>query len=380
MRKVLFFQWHSFLNQGMERALQKLHIAYDTFFYQFTDWEKDDTFQEKFREKIKGKGYTEVLSVNFAPLISEVCEEVSVQYIAWVYDSPVHIRKLDSFQNSCNKIYFFDRGQAEGYRKEGVNAFHMPLAVDTEVFQKSIQGVEKNFYQAEISFVGNLYQTEYNYFVAPLREYTRGYLEGIIEAQRKLYGGYLLPELITQNLLDNMNANYEKVSEEGFCMGKRELEYLLACETTARERYIALDLLSGHYKVDVYTDKEDERLKDVRYRGYADYYTQMPLVFSESKINLNISLKTIQTGIPLRAIDVMGCGGFLLSNYQEELAEYFRIDKECVVYESIEDMFLKAKYYLEHEEERERVAQNGFERVKRDFTFCDRLKKMLEVV
>ena len=41
-------------------------------------------------------------------------------------------------------------------------------------------------------------------------------------------------------------------------------------------------------------------------------------------------------------------------NYQQELEEYFVIGEECVVYENLQDMFIKAKYYLEHEEERKK--------------------------
>ena len=43
--------------------------------------------------------------------------------------------------------------------------------------------------------------------------------------------------------------------------------------------------------MDLYSTDEDKRLKNVRYRGYADYYTQMPLIFSQSRINLNISFE-----------------------------------------------------------------------------------------
>lgn len=75
MRKILFFQWHSFMNQGMERALKELGWEYDVFFYQFTDWEKDDKFVQLFLEKIKNSHYTDVLSVNYAPLISDICKE-----------------------------------------------------------------------------------------------------------------------------------------------------------------------------------------------------------------------------------------------------------------------------------------------------------------
>lgn len=374
--KLLFFQWHSFMNKGIERGLKELEIPYDTFFYQFNDWEKDDAFLEQFRAYLKAGAYTDVLSVNFSPLISMLCEELGIVYTAWVYDSPLHIRNLESLKNSCNRILFFDRGQAEQHRKDGVNAMHLPLAVDTEVFRINASKWEKEDYRTDISLVGKLYQTEYAYFTTPLQGYTKGYLEGIVNAQGKVYGGCLIPELITDELLAQMNADYAKVAKDGFTMGRRELEFMLACETTGRERYMALALLSAHYPVDLYSTDVDKRLEKVRYRGYADYYSQMPLALSQSKINLNISLKTIRTGIPLRAIDVLGCGGFVLSNYQEELFDYFNVGKELVVYENIEDLFYQAKYYLEHEDEREQIALAGFERVKRDFTFRERLEKM----
>ena len=159
--KLLFFEWHSFMNKGIERGLKELEIAYDTFFYQFNDWEKDDAFLEQFRAYLKAGTYTDVLSVNFSPLISMLCEELGIVYTAWVYDSPLHIRNLESLKNSCNRIFFFDRGQAEEHHKNGVNAMHLPLAVDTGVFRINASKREKEDYRTDISLVGKLYQTEY---------------------------------------------------------------------------------------------------------------------------------------------------------------------------------------------------------------------------
>lgn len=374
--KLLFFQWHSFMNEGIERALKKLNIEYDTYFYQFTDWEKDDVFLEQFETYVKEKDFNAVLSVNFSPLISGICENRQIPYISWIYDSPIHIRDLSSMKNSCNRIYVFDRGQAEEYQKAQIAAMYMPLAVDAELFGNRIAALGEG-YSADISFVGALYQTKYQEYAAFLSEYRKGYLEGIIRSQMKVYGGYLIPELITEELLQNLNEDYRKKTNDTFLMGKRELEFMLACETTGRERYLALSLLSGHYPVDLYSQEMDEGLKKVNYRGYADYYREMPVIFARSKVNLNISLKTIRTGIPLRVLDIMGCGGFVLSNYQQELLEYFVPGEECVVYENTEDLFLKADYYLKHEEERKRIAAAGLAKVKRDFTFEARLLGML---
>lgn len=381
MTKLLYFQWNSFMNPGIERALRRMGMPYDTFYYQFTDWEKDDTFCEQFEEKVKCGEYAKVFSVNYSPLISAVCERNQIEYISWVYDCPIHIRDFGSLQNRCNTIYFFDRMQAEENQKKGINAKHMPLAVDTDVFRETYEkgpdASNARKYQTDIALVGKLYQTEYQHYTQPLTPYQHGYLEGIIAAQLKVYGGYLIPELLTDELLENLNVSYAKASQNKVQIDKRELEYMLACETTGRERYIGLGLLSGHFRTALWSNEKDDRLTRVEYNGYADYYKQMPYIFHLSKINLNIALRAIQTGISLRVLDIMGCEGFVLTSYREEIAEHFKNGEECVIYEDVEDMYMKAKFYVEHETERQRIARNGYERVKRDFTFEKALQAML---
>ena len=97
----------------------------------------------------------------------------------------------------------------------------------------------------------------------------------------------------------------------------------------------------------------------MRNLGYADYEQQMPLVFYKSKININLTLRTIQSGIPLRAMDILASGGFLLSDYRPELAEFFRDGEEVVLARTPGEMAEKIEWYLAHDEERERVAANG---------------------
>ncbi len=389
--KILFYQWHSFMNKGMERALQQLRIEYDVFFYQQTDWENDEEFAGKVKAAVlagagNGKTYDAVLSVNFAPLVSNVCEELGVRYVSWIYDSPIHIRNLAPMKNSCNSIYIFDRGLVEEYQKMGIAAQHMPLAVDPWVFADEglahkadsgarIAPAEK--YQAQVSLLGNLYQTEYRAVASPLDQYEQGYLEGIISAQSKVYGGYLIPELVTEDLIARMNEQYAAAGAKNFQIERRQLEWLLAREVTGRERYVIAALLSNHFDFALYSSQKDERLKNARMHDYVHYYRDMPQVFASSRVNLNITLKTIRTGIPLRVVDVLGCGGFLISNYQEELTEHFVAGQELEVYENLEDLYAKVKFYLERAECRSRIAVIGLEKVKRDFTFKERLEKML---
>ena len=183
------------------------------------------------------------------------------------------------------------------------------------------------------------------------------------------------PGTLTDELLQKINAEYAKAGLD-FYIEKRELEYMMLCETTSRERTVILSLLSKHFDTHLYTT-EKPGIDNLKVHGPVDYYKQMPYIFKLSDINLNISLKSIRTGIPLRCVDVLGCGGFLLSNYQEELVQYLEVGKDCEVYGSFEEMYEKAAFYTKHEELRKQIARNGFMKAQEIFTFRNRIEQMI---
>ena len=108
--------------------------------------------------------------------------------------------------------------------------------------------------------------------------------------------------------------------------------------------------------------------------------TETPKVFNLSRINLNITMRPIETGLPLRCFDILGCGGFLMTNYQPELEDMFIIGKDLEAYSSPEELVDKCSYYLTHEDERAAIARNGYEKVKSNHTHIHRLKEMLKTL
>ena len=68
---------------------------------------------------------------------------------------------------------------------------------------------------------------------------------------------------------------------------------------------------------------------------------------------------------------------FLLSNFPVENVGDISLGQECVIYESLERIYEKWAYYLLHDTEREQIAVAGDEWVKREYTFCERLSKMV---
>jgi len=369
---ILYVQWHSFMNKGIEKAFAELGIQYDIFFYQFNDWEKDEVFESKLESRIRSRSYEAVFGINYSPLISNVCESLGLPYIFWVYDSPIHIRDISSLKNTCNIGYFFDRGQALEYTALGINAFHLPLAADPTVFKVH------NAPRSQVSFLGQLYNSDYNYYLSPLSEHSRGYLDGILTAQSKLYGAYLLPDLVTDELMNQLNQQYLKASNNTVAVDRREMIYMMAQEITFRERFTVLSLLSKYFYVSVYSSGKNDLLSNVEFHPYADYYNEMPSVFANSDINLNISLKTIQTGVPLRVFDILSCNGFCISNYQSEIPELFTIGEDIEVYESMEDLYQKAKFYLAHPDIMNRIASNGYSKILVEHSFNHRIGEIFK--
>ena len=126
--------------------------------------------------------------------------------------------------------------------------------------------------------------------------------------------------------------------------------YFMARKVTEIERINLLHKVSKNHNLSLFTYQGAPELSKAHNLGAVDYYKDMPIVFNRSKINLNISLKSILTGIPLRCIDIMGSGGFLLTNYQADLFRHFEAGKHFDYYTDEDDLLRKIDYYLNHED------------------------------
>ena len=146
------------------------------------------------------------------------------------------------------------------------------------------------------------------------------------------------------------------------------------------ERRRALIELSKRYHVNVYSNSDVSDMLRIQYCGSVDYWSELPQVFRMSKINLNFTIPNIKSGIPLRVWDVLGAGGFLMTNYQAEIPYYFKEGEDLVCFDGINDLCEKAGYYLSHEDERRAIAENGYRKVKEHHNYIERINTMLEMI
>lgn len=382
---IILYQWDAYGELALQRGLESLDLKVIGFRWIVKNQIKDAEFTEAFDHFLAAQQADWVISFNFFPLVAELCKKYNKKYISWIFSSPHFSLYCEIARYEYNYIFCFDRADCLEHRGRGLkNVYHMPLAVDVDLFQKRIEEAEE-LKQTDLSFVGTLYTDENYYFdqIAYLPERIKGYIDGICEAQLKIYGYNLVHDVVTKELLEELRKYISFNMDEGY-----ELSFEKFIETTIQKRITVLERerllrgLGGSFHLDLFTGSDTSGFSEpnhIRNRGYIHYYDKMPGVFHHSKINLNISLRSIETGIPLRALDILACGGFLITNYQQEIAECFTNGVHLAMFGSYEELLDQCHFYLEHEEERKAIARAGHELVKEQFSYKSKLREMLKL-
>lgn len=370
---ILFFDFGAYTRPDIEAYFQENGIRYRLVTYHFASMHEDAFFESRFARFLKEDSYDAVFSVNYFPLVAKVCHSCGTKYLSWCYDNPLDVVDIEqTLGYSTNYVFVFDREQAKGYREKGfANVYHLPLAVNTQRLDRiRLNAAEHSQYRSEISFVGKLYESALTEYLSIMDDYCKGYIDAACEAQFPLYGCYLIDDLLTDTFMKHINEHFLVLKPDtAFRLSKEALSYAMAAQVTRKERLLLLKLLSSHHQVKLYSREQNPLLSDAQYMGSCGYLHEMPRIFKASDINLNITLKISKTGIPLRVLDILGSGGFLVSNWQEELFENFENETDMVLYESVEDAYAKCDFYLRNPGLRERIASNGHQKVKEQFNY-----------
>lgn len=156
--------------------------------------------------------YDAVMSINFFPLVATLCHAHQIPYLAWCYDSPLEEKLEEYFSYDTNRIFLFDRIEAEHYQSLGYSrVYHLPLAVNTDRLDRlHFSPAQMQKHRCDVSFIGHLYESPLQVLLYSADDYIKGYIEGILQAQLRVYGYYFIDELITDELLDSVNQSFRK--------------------------------------------------------------------------------------------------------------------------------------------------------------------------
>lgn len=94
--------------------------------------------------------------------------------------------------------------------------------------------------------------------------------------------------------------------------------------------------------------------------------------------NLSSAIGAQRRQIKGRFFEVPACGGFLLTGDADNSGDYYIDGKEIVIFKDRQDMVEKAKYYLEHEQQRLAIAKAGYERTIKEHTYEKRFTEIFK--
>lgn len=108
------------------------------------------------------------------------------------------------------------------------------------------------------------------------------------------------------------------------------------------------------------------------------FHEHMAAHYVRSRLGFNIS---IRDDLNMRWFEVLSTGTALLTNINvegwEELG--FKEGDHFIGYQGVDDAIEKARHYLKHHDERERIAAAGHRLVREKHTYVDRMKEMFNI-
>ena len=387
--KVLILEWKGYGYPDIKDAYAEM--GYETKVYEFSKdiGRREPEFEAKLKELIEEFHPDYMFTFNYFPAVAMVGKETGVKYVAWAYDSPLVLLYSYTIIFPTNYVFVFDKELYLEFHNNGINTvYYMPLASNPKRLNsyndRAYFKTTPWFNKADIAFVGSLYTEEHQFYnrLTDISDYTRGYLEGIMAAQKNVLGYNFIREVLPSKILDDMYQNLPiEVNPDG--VETREYlyaQYVINRRITGMERMEILNRIGEKYQYDLYTIDPNYRAKGCINHGGVDPYDGAPHVFHEAKINLNITLRSITTGVPLRVFEVLGSEGFLISNFQSDFSDVYVADEDYVYYESVDDLMEKIDYYLLHDKRRKEIAHNGYLRTLENHSYEHRIKEIEEIL
>jgi len=296
-----------------------------------------------------------IFSLQYIPTVSIVCQAAKVKYVVWVissYDPGIYSCTL---LNECNYIFLSDYRLYEEFFTEDFSHLHyLPLGAGRKSAAVSLSG--KREYRYDLAMLQNIVGRDQAGYTplspeSPLRDSTKGYLEGCIACQYQITGlpsmARHLPSYVWEDLTalfppripaDSIETRAHYYDNHYFnpliTWADRDIHF----HSLAKNRYFKESIQKNNCSAE----------ETIRITG-------------ESKINLVITHRNRRSGIPQISWDIMAAGGFLLSNFQED---FFRLFSGPVP--------------VLYENEREKLAVELASEVRERHTCRRRLAELLE--
>lgn len=385
--RILFCKW-GFSNEGVivNTLLDMGHFVRAFHMDELSKDSPEDEMNHIVRQSYEYHAEC-LFTVDYFPNMAMAAKKAGILYYSWLFHLPQWNLYSYQAQLATNRIFIFDKVLLKDLRQHNINtAQYISLPADKQILENALRGAATKRYkfQCDVSYVGSVFMNPSNNAArisSSAKEDERfPKLIELIKEKRFSYGSGALYRGVSEDMIDFLSDETES-DKQNFYFAKREdiiLQSVLARKITVEERKMICRMLARKFDFKLYTESNTDRYPEINNCGPVDPLKEAPLVFNQSKVNVYVTPRCIRSGIPQQVLDIIACQGFVITNYQEDLAAEFEEDKEIVMYRSLEELVEKTAYYLEHEAERREIVRAGYEKVIREYNYAIKLRKILD--
>lgn len=362
--------------------------------YEVVLYEKSMEYVEEHEEEYESFGLflqsqkpDVVISTIFFQIVAAYTHELGIKYAVYGMDSPHYAAWVPEYPRLDNVYLFhFDSREVERFRKCGyTNVTYLPLAAGvTWADTIHTSGTDRKKFGSAVSFVGGLYgDNPFDTCAGRLPQPVQEHIWNQLENSAFLWDGKeRLQEGVSEELLRICQTVTPELCNSGFTMGDDYYfrQWTLARKLSNIERTLLFEQVAGQYDFRLYTREKEVVPESIHRYPPVNAMTEQLKVFQSSGVNLNVTLRSIESGVPLRVFDILSVGGFVLTDYRKDAEELFREDEEIVMFRTPEEMMEKLAFYTTHETERKRIARNGHRRARAEYSYERMLEEILQKI
>jgi spore maturation protein CgeB len=311
-----------------------------------------------------------ILTSNYAGmdemgLFARFFEDARIPYVSWFTDTPLMILFGRTVLASTYSVAAtWDRAYIPHLKALGFPHVHfMPHATDPYLFS----GAPTTTWDRNLAFVGAsmiaLAEEAWAKLAVnpPLKSAARvAFEDGRVTREAFARGVY---SILDPELLAAANES-----------DRRNVELCLVYEATRRIRTDMIRRLAPR-GVDVFGD---EAWQTVHARCYGDvgYFDGLAHLYRSTAINVNATSLQMRSAVNQRVFDCPAAGGFLITDAQGDLEEFFEPETETMTYATLDELEDKVRFYQQRPKNRIAIIQAAQRRIAAHHTHAHRLRDL----
>jgi spore maturation protein CgeB len=316
--------------------------------------------------------------ITLLPKLSMILTEMEIPYAVWSINNPFYWVIKELVSPYCI-IFVQERRYIGELKRFGFDhVFFLPPAVNPRTFEKVEQIIpdERDKYNCDISFFGLSF---YNFY----RQVNSMMIKNPV-AQSIINETI---EILSKNPLLDIFDIFEQVQNSHhasltFSKPGAKKDMMIALEYAATSIY-RKEIIEGinDFDLHLYGDDGWEGLVNGKIEFYGMLnYNELLKLYKGSKINLNIPMVQLKSGVEQEVYDILACRSFVLVGYRPGIEDLFELGKEIFCYHDPEELRELCCYFLKHPSEREEMAKRAHLRVLNEHTYERRIENLVEIM